>query len=462
MSTAKRVVIIGWDCAPPQLVLGPYLEKMPHLRALVENGVAGELRSSDPPITVPAWTCMMSSVNPGQLGFFGFRNRTVGEYGGKWIANGSAVKVPRVWDILGDAGKRVCALNVPQTYPVRPVNGIMVSSFLTPDTDSEYTYPASLAPQIDAIADGYVIDVDHFRTDDKQALLDRIYEMTDKRFKVASALMQVEDWDFFMMVEMGPDRLEHGFWKYCDPAHPKYEPGNPFETAMLDYYVHLDEQLGRFIELAGDDAAVMVVSDHGGKAMQGSFGINDWFIREGLLVLKQPVEGRTRFDEDLVDWERTTCWAWGGYYGRVFLNVAGREPQGTIAREDYERVRDELIERIKAVPDPEGRPMNTTVVRPQDIYSGPFVDDAPDLMVYMDDLNWRLGQDLGNEDLYAFDTEIGPDDSVHDYCGMIAARVPGDAQLRLGDPSHLMDVAPTVLELLGVPVPAHMEGRSLV
>jgi predicted AlkP superfamily phosphohydrolase/phosphomutase len=170
----------------------------------------------------------------------------------------------------------------------------------------------------------------------------------------------------------------------------------------------------------------------------------------------------TRFDEDLVDWERTTCWAWGGYYGRVFLNVKGREPQGTIAPEDYERVRDELIERIKAVPDPEGRPMKTTVVRPQDIYTGPFVDDAPDLMVYMDDLNWRLGQDLGNEDLYAFDTEIGPDDSVHDYCGMIAARVPGDTQLRLGDPSHLMDVAPTVLELLGVPVPEHMEGRSLV
>jgi len=337
---------------------------------------------------------------------------------------------------------------------------VMVSSFLTPDNDSEYTYPSGLKDQIERIADGYMIDVENFRTDDKQWLLDQIYEMTDKRFKVATALMQVDDWDFFMMVEMGPDRLEHGFWKYCDPEHPKHEPGNPFETAMLDYYVHLDEQLGRIIELAGEDAAVFVVSDHGGKAMKGSFGINDWFISEGLLVLKEPVDGITRFDSDIVDWEKTTCWAWGGYYGRVFLNVKGREPQGLIEPEDYERVRDELIERIKSVPDHDGRAMNTTVVCPEDVYTGPFVKDAPDLQVYMDDLDWRLGQDIGNEDMYAFNTEIGPDDSVHDYCGMIATRVPGDEQLKLGDPSHIMDVAPTILALLGVDIPDNMEGTS--
>ncbi|MCD6360063.1 MAG: alkaline phosphatase family protein [Armatimonadetes bacterium] len=462
MAAARRVVIIGWDCAPPQFVLGPYLEHMPNLRALVDDGVAGLLRSTDPPITVPAWTCMMSSVNPGQLGFFGFRNRRVGEYDGKWIANSSAVKVPRVWDLLSDAGRSVCVLNVPQTYPVSQVNGVMVSSFLTPDTSAEYTYPSGLKEQIERIADGYMIDVEGFRTEDKRALLEQIYEMTDKRFKVATALMQVDEWDFFMMVEMGPDRLEHGFWKYCDPAHPKYEPGNEFETAMLDYYVHLDGHLGRLIELAGDDAAVLVVSDHGGKAMQGSFCINDWLIQEGLLTLKAPVDTVTRFEADLVDWERTTAWAWGGYYGRVFLNVAGREPQGIVAPEDYERVRDELIERIKAVPDHRGWPMNTRVVRPEDVYTGPYVKDAPDLQVYMDDLNWRLGQDIGHEELYTFDTEIGPDDSVHDYCGMIAARAPGDSRLALGDPSHLMDVAPTVLDLLGEDIPDHMEGRSLL
>ncbi|MFO8082367.1 MAG: alkaline phosphatase family protein, partial [Armatimonadota bacterium] len=111
MAEAGRVVIIGWDCAPPQLVLDQWLDDMPNLKQIVEGGAAGRLRSTDPPITVPAWTCMMTSVNPGQLGFFGFRNRRVGEYDGKWIANNSAVKFPRAWDILGEAGKRTCMIN---------------------------------------------------------------------------------------------------------------------------------------------------------------------------------------------------------------------------------------------------------------------------------------------------------------------------------------------------------------
>ncbi|HCA46362.1 MAG TPA: phosphodiesterase [Armatimonadetes bacterium] len=462
MPNAGRVVIIGWDCAPPQLVLDQWLDDMPNLKQLVQGGAAGRIRSTDPPITVPAWTSMMTSVNPGQLGFYGFRNRKAGEYDSKWIANNSAVHFPRAWDILGDAGKRCCMINVPQTYPVRPVNGILVASFLTPDTSCEYTYPPGLGKQLDVIADGYMIDVDGFRTDDKQWLLDQIYLMTDKRFKVSKALMQVDEWDFFMMVEMGPDRLEHGFWKYGDPAHPKYEPGNPFETAMHDYYVHLDGQLGEFIELAGDDAAVFVVSDHGGKAMQGSFAINDWLIQEGLLTLKEPVEGLTRFTPDLVDWERTVAWSWGGYYGRLFMNVEGREPQGIVAKADYERVRDDLIARIKAIKDHHGRTMDSQVLRPQEIYTGAHVDDAPDLMIYLDDLNWRLGQDVGNSALHTFDTEIGPDDSVHDYCGMIAARLPGERQLTIREGTHVMDVAPTVLEILGEPIPDHMEGRSLL
>jgi predicted AlkP superfamily phosphohydrolase/phosphomutase len=461
MSRAERVVIIGWDCAPPQLVLGPWLDDLPNLRALVQGGAAGELESSHPPITVPAWTCMMTSLNPGELGFFGFRNRRIGEYDGKWIANAAAVKHKRCWDLLGEAGKRVCVLNVPQTYPVSPVNGILVSSFLTPDTDSEYTYPSGLAAQIDKIADGYMIDVEHFRTEDKHSLLARIHEMTEKRFRVARALMQVEPWDFFMLVEMGPDRIGHAFWKYCDPAHPKYEPGNPFESVLLDYYRRLDEQLGEFAALAGQEAAIFVVSDHGGKAMLGSFCINDWLIREGLLALKRPVTEPTRFEADLVDWEHTTAWAWGGYYGRIFLNVKGREPQGIIATQDYERVRDDLIERLKSITDHEGRPMDTHVHRPQDIYSGPYVDEAPDLLLYLDDLSWRLGQDIGNAELHSFDTEIGPDDSVHAQMGMIALRVPGEKPSRL-EGAHLMDVAPTVLELLDVPTPEQMEGRSLL
>ncbi len=248
---------------------------MPNFRRIVDGGLWGPLRSSHPPITVPAWTCMLSSKNPGRLGFFGFRNRKPGDVQGRWIATSAAVKQPRVWDILSRHGKRVCLLNVPQTYPVSPVNGIMISSFLTPSTDSPYTYPPDLKPEVERVADGYMIDCENFRTEDKKWLLDQIYEMTDKRFRVAKWLLQRERWDFFMLVEMGTDRIQHGFWKFIDPRHRRYEPGNPFENCIKDYYAHLDAQLGELMEAFGE-GTVIVVSDHGAKCMKGSLNINDW------------------------------------------------------------------------------------------------------------------------------------------------------------------------------------------
>ena len=449
MSQVQRVIIIGWDSAPADLLSDEWLQELPNLHRLTNQGIAGPMRSSDPPITVPAWTSMLSSQNPGRLGFYGFRNRKPGAYDSMWIATSAAVKVSRLWDILSRQGQRCAVLNVPQTYPVAPLNGVLVSSFLTPGIDSEYTYPPGLKHDLDRATDGYMIDCDNFRTNDKTKLLEQIYQMTDKRFTAAKYLLQCEDWDFFMMVYMGPDRLQHGFWKYCDPQHRKFEPGNPFQTTLLDYYKHLDQQLGELASIAGDDAAVLVVSDHGAKRMEGSFNVNDWLRSQGLLTLKQPPEGVTDFSSDLVDWPQTTAWAWGGYYSRIFLNVAGREPQGIITPDEYESVRDDLIHRLGQITDDQGRIMNTKALRPQELFNGPYVDEAPDLLVYFDDLYWRAGQHIGNDSLYSFDAEIGPDDAVHDYDGRFVLSLPGEQrgdEVRL----QLMDVAPTVLKLLNV------------
>ena len=462
MAVIKRVVVIGWDCAPSDLLSDEWLGEMPNLQRLVNQGVAGPLRSTDPPITVPAWTSMISSKNPGQLGFYGFRNRQVGQYDSMWIATSAAVRTDRVWDILSRQGKRCAAFNVPQTYPVKPLNGIMISSFLTPGLDSQYTYPPNLKADIDRVADGYMIDCENFRTEDKRWLLDQIYEMTDKRFAVAKYLWEQEAWDFFMMVYMGPDRIQHGFWKFHDPQHRKFQPGNPFQNAIRDYYKHLDEQLGQLVNMAGEDAAIMVVSDHGAKRMEGSFNVNDWLIQQGLLTLKaQPTEA-AKFSADLVDWSQTVAWAWGGYYSRVFMNVQGREPQGTVAPGEYESVRDDLISRLSQVTDEQGRVMDTRALRPQDLFTGPYVQEAPDLFVYFDDLYWRAGQGIGNDSLYSFETEIGPDDSVHDYDGIFVLSLPGEQRGQRLSGLHIMDVGPTVLKLLDAPIPADFEGNSII
>src|SRR5205814_8897167 len=140
----------------------------------------------------------------------------------------------------------------------------------------------------------------------------------------------------------GLDRIHHGFWEFHDPAHVKYEPGNPYETVIRDYYRYLDEEVGRLLELLDEETAVLVVSDHGAQRLDGGFCINEWLVREGLLVLKSDPKEVTPFAKLDVDWEKTKVWSEGGYYARVFFNVKNREPQGTIEPADYQRFRDEI------------------------------------------------------------------------------------------------------------------------
>ncbi|HVD09828.1 MAG TPA: alkaline phosphatase family protein, partial [Gaiellaceae bacterium] len=223
-STASRALVIGLDCAAPQLVFDQWLDQLPTIRGLTERGAWGVLRSCDPPITVPAWSSMTSSRSPGSLGFYGFRNRRDHSYDKLTFADSRSVRVPRVWDLLSTRGRPVIVLGVPQTYPVSRVNGVMVSCFLTPDTEtSQYTYPAGLKGEIEALVGRYLVDVRNFRTDDKDRLLAEIEEMTEKRFRVAEHLLETRPWDLFFMVEMGTDRIHHGFWRFTDSEHRLYE-----------------------------------------------------------------------------------------------------------------------------------------------------------------------------------------------------------------------------------------------
>ena len=461
MPDIKRMMIIGLDCAEPSLVLGRFRDQLPTLSALADAGAYGRLESVVPPITVPAWSCMMSSRTPGDLGIYGFRNRADHSYDGLFIANGSAVKEPRLWDIVGRRGLRSIVLGVPGTFPVRPLNGLMVSCFLTPSTQSQYTFPPALRNEVEDVVGEYLFDCTEFRTEDKDDLLRQIYEMTDKRFALADHFLSTKPWELFAMVEMGTDRIHHGFWKDMDPAHRKHVPGGAYEQAILDYHVHVDGLVANLLRHADDETAVLIVSDHGAKRMDGGIRINEWLRREGLLGLEREPQGRSSTRECGIDWSRTKVWAEGGYYSRVFLNVEGREPEGTIPAADYERFRDELIERISAIPDDQGRPIPTKVFRPEDVY--PEIKGvAPDLIVHFGDLYWRaVGTVGGDEGLYTFDNDTGPDDANHAQHGMFILRAPG-VEPGLRDGAHLLDVAPTVLELLGQPVPTAMRGASLL
>lgn len=458
--TVERVLVIGLDCATPQFVFGADRFRLPHLEGLMRRGCWGRLESCHPPITVPAWAVMASGKDPGTLGLYGFRNRKDHSYDAMFTANANAVREKRIWDILSDCGKKVVVLGVPQTYPVKPVNGWLVSCFLAPDTQSEFTYPKGLKRELEDAVGEYIIDVKDFRTDDKEGLLRRLNELMDNRFAAARYLMRGKPWDFFMMVEMGLDRLHHGFWKYCDPHHPKFAPGNPYRNVIREYYEALDRQVGTLLEMVDDATAVLVVSDHGAKAMHGGICINQWLIDEGLLTVCDDLSAPKRIEDCHIDWDKTSVWGSGGYYARLFFNVKGREPKGLIASEDYETFREELIAKIESMAGPDGRPLRNKALTPQSLYKTVH-GVAPDLIVYFGDLDWRSVGMVGFDGIYTFENDTGPDDANHDYYGIF---IMDDRASRGGEEKvglNLLDVAPTVLGLMGVRVPEDMQGKPV-
>jgi predicted AlkP superfamily phosphohydrolase/phosphomutase len=456
----RKVMVIGLDCAEPSLLFERWLDQLPHFRELVKGGAYGRLRSCDPPITVPAWSVMTSSQTPGALGIYGFRNRADYSYDKNTIANSTAVKADRVWNILSRNNKRVILIGIPQTFPPSPVNGLMVGDFLTPDTKSEYTYPPELKNEIATVVGDYMLDVRDFRSDNKKAILRDIFEMTEKRFKLATHLLSKEAWDFFMMVEIGVDRIHHAFWAYMDPAHRRYEAGNPFENAILDYYKFVDAKIGELLKFADADTTVLVVSDHGAQCMEGSVCINEWLIQEGYLALLDPApKAPTPLAKLRVDWSRTRAWGDGGYYSRIFLNVEGREPQGVVKANEYEALRSELIEKLEAMPDEKGKPLGTKVFRPEQLYQVRR-GIAPDLLAYFGNLAWRSAGSVGLGSIYTFENDTGPDDANHAQFGIFIAKAAAGTSVKL-EGLDIQDVAPTILRLFDLPIPADMEGKVI-
>lgn len=461
----RRVAIIGLDCAEPTLVFDQFVSELPTLGRLRAHGVYGRLETVIPAITVPAWSCMMTGRDPGALGIYGFRNRRDYSYNGLSISDGRAVRLPRLWDMIARYGKRSLVLNVPGTYPPSPVAGAVIGCFLTPNAQADYTYPAALRHDIQRwLGRDYPFDVRDFRTVDKERLLRDVHEMTGAHFEVARRLAAREDWDLFAFVEIGLDRIHHALWAHHDPQHRDHDPASPYRHAIREYYRRLDEEIGRLLDVFPDDTAVFVVSDHGAQRMEGGICINEWLIREGYLVLRNAPktgDGATRFEDLSVDWSRTVAWGEGGYYGRLFLNLRDREPEGIVSPEGADALLAEISARLEQLGDPEGQPIGTRCFRPHSLY--PTVNGiAPDMLIYFGDLRWRSIGTVGWGRVHVYENDTGPDDANHAQYGMLLYADPlrdlGGQHL---SDAHLLQIAPTVLRLLDVPVPADMQMPSI-
>ena len=456
----NRLLVIGLDCAAPRFLFGPDAFDLPTIRRLMRRGAWGRLRSCDPPITIPAWAVMTTGRDPGELGVYGFHERRNRSYGEGRIVSSRSVTLPRVWDVLSAARKRVAIVGVPQTYPPTAVNGIMVSGFLTPDSSASFTYPPELRKELLNGVGEYLPDVQDYRSDDKRALLDRIHAHMQNKFAIASHVLASEPWHFFMMVEMGLDRLHHAFWKYCDPLHPKFQPDNPFRDAFASYYRAIDDKIALLIREASGDTAVMIVSDHGAKALHGAIALNEWLVQEGYLTLNHRPPSPTPLRPENVDWTRTRAWAAGGYCGRIEINLAGREPQGIVPLDQYEALREELITRIEAMNGTNGQPLGNRALKPRDIYAA-VNGIAPDLMIYCSGLEYRAAGTVGHNRVFLDGNDTGPDDANHDVDGIFIYcddKNRGGVELKN---ASILDIAPTILAALQQPVPTEMQGKNL-
>jgi predicted AlkP superfamily phosphohydrolase/phosphomutase len=457
-----RVLVIGLDCVPPVLAFERYRELMPNLHGLMARGTFGPLRSTLPPITVPAWASMLSGWDPGELGLYGFRNRSAGSHT-LHLVSSADLKLPMVWDRLGERGLQVCVLFVPPSYPPRAVNGQLVSCFLTPDAASPHTHPPELASELEARFGAYRPDVEDYRSDELPRLLAEVYALSEQRFGIAEHLLWTRRPDFTALVDIGPDRFHHAFWSHIDPSDPKHVPGNPFALEGQRYYAFLDRQIGRLLRAAGEDCAVMVVSDHGARALRGAICVNEWLIEHGYLVLRRYPDRVTPFAQLEIDWNRTRAWGEGGYYARISLNVRGRDAQGCVEPSDVEHLRADLARGLGALRGPSGETLAHRVVTPQAVY--PRIEGLPpDLMVFFDDLGYRSLGSVGHRSLYSAHNDTGPDACNHDWDGIFVLSGPGVSARGPRAGLRNCDVAPTILSLMHLAAPelsgSDLSGRS--
>jgi predicted AlkP superfamily phosphohydrolase/phosphomutase len=505
-----KLVVIGLDGATFDL-LKPWAQegRLPTLRKLLMEGTAGELQSTIPPMTAPAWTSFMTGKNPGKHGLYDWINRYQDSYK-VFPITAQHCHEPTLWELLSDAGQRVCVCNVPMTYPPTPLNGVMVSGMPAPSTRLTITYPPDLLADIQREVGEYLLYPDPgqaYSDAGVDAFLDRLYRTTATRLKVVAYLRGLEDWDFFMLVLNGTDTVQHAMWKYSSPDHPLHEPRKfiKYGDAILDYFQYVDRALGEIVAGLNDDSVLLLMSDHGFGPFHKFIHVNNWLRQEGWLKIKRAPKslakstlfdlgfapmtiynvlmsiGMGRFKREVVrgrgqsllktlflsfddvDWTTTSAYSLGNV-GQIRLNVRGREPQGIVEPgEQYEAVRDEVIARLRELCDPEtGEQVVQDIFLREDIYWGHNLEHAADIvfiptrMEYFGFGEYEFGS---NQIIERMKRGISGTHRLNGMFLMWGKPVKAGAWL---EGTRILDLAPTILTLLAQPVPADMDGRVLI
>ncbi len=518
-SSNKKVFLLGLDGATFDL-MKPWMKEgaLPNFSRLLKEGCHGGLESIMPPLTTPAWASFMTGKNPGKHGIFDFAERKPGSYDIQWVTSLSR-RGRSLWKIISSHDKQVVVINIPNNYPLEEVNGYMVAWMDAIGEKRDYAYPLELAKEIEDNIKDYIITIIDWKENEHPAVFRRnLHRMIDKRAELTFYLMETKPWDFFAVLFSATDIVQHCFWSYMDPSHPLHDPVEAKEhgDAIRDVYQHMDRVLGEIQTRLDGETTLVLMSDHGAGPVRKVVNLNKWLEREGILTFhnlgasslsgkvsslvtstargllhtafslmkrRLPAHMRAKLKRflpglrdklegamfsSLLDWHNTKAYSLGSY-GNIYINLKNREADGVVNEgEEYEALRDNIASRLMELTDPTtGGRVVKEVLRREEIYTGPFVDRAPDLIVHWSDAGYHSVQRFGrtedsvfSDSLYFHLTNIRYT-GHHRLNGIFAVKGPGVERDKEIEGAKIVDIAPTVLYLLGLPVPSDMDGRVL-
>jgi len=515
-----KLLIVGLDAATLDLV-NPWVGegKLPNIAQLMKEGVSGRLASILPPITPPAWTSFMTGKNPGKHRIFHFMEAEPGSYSLRYV-NASSRCAKTIWKMLSDAGFSVGTMNIPFTYPPEHLNGFQISGMDTPSEKSAFVYPPEIRDELEGLLGRFTLDVrylGYMSTDRRREEVLAEMERIDQQWLQASLhLMEKHPAQVLMFTFMSVDTVQHYFWHYMDASHHYHDPvgAKRFGDAILRVYERLDRAVGEMLKKVSTDTSVLVVSDHGGGPTSDRVVyLNRFLAQQGLLhylenndsALKKLARGlihrsytllrgalssaqkrklanalpkmRKRFETAFtsftnIDWSRTKAYCSEVLASppSIWINRKGIKPFGIVEESDYESLIKFITERIGELKDPRtNEPVIKRILRREEIFHGPYADQAADLI-----LDWWEASHFSSSPSFPEQTtepavmireRKPPEDSewggTHRLHGILIVRGPAFRKNVEIEGARLLDMAPTILHLLGQPVPDDMDGHVL-
>ena len=460
-----KVFVLGIDGGTLDLI-EPWSKQglLPNFRKLMQEGAFGTCISTIHPLTPQAWASFLTGKNPGKHGLFDFGVRKEGSYALR-LTTSHDRKSPAIWNFVNACGMKTGIINVPLTYPPEKLDGFMISGMNSPSLEKA-VFPQGMFHEIHGEFPDYQVDVMSQWYNDYDIFLEKIRSMTDTRARLGEYLYRKHRPELFVLVMVSADRVQHALWgQMAHPLNGKQQTGWKYSRAILNCYVQLDGCLGRIMDFLDDDTTLMVMSDHGFGNLVKDIYLNRFLIQTGFMKVKdrkwkKPFDMGNPFEN--IDWRKTTAYS-HGLFGNVFINLQGREPAGIVSSgKQYEHVVESLMNQLLEIKDPEDKKkIVTRIYRKKEIYHGDYTKDAPDLLIEMRNYSYitRGGCEfIKNE--FVSKPRINHSGN-HRLNGIAFFRGPDIKKgFRIPD-IHIVDLAPTILHIMDIPVSPDMDGRRV-